>query len=96
MDIKELLIYANKLHSEYAESMANPNNNWSGRRLANYANGPIRGMYEENDNMLKTLMINNPDIENILKTYELDNYDEYELLKRTHGSLLTDNYYPTK
>lgn len=37
--------------------------------------------------------INNPDIENTLKSYELDNYDEYELLKRTHGSLLTDNYY---
>lgn len=37
--------------------------------------------------------INNPSIINILKSYELDNYDEYELLKRSHGSLLTDKYY---
>jgi len=37
--------------------------------------------------------INQTDIKDILKSYNLDEYDEMELLKRTHGSLITDNYY---
>ena len=37
--------------------------------------------------------IDNPDIKEILKSYNLEEYDEMELLKRTHGSLLTDKYY---
>lgn len=37
--------------------------------------------------------INNPDIKDILASYDLLEYDEYELLKRSHGSLLTDKYY---
>ena len=37
--------------------------------------------------------IDNVDIQNILKKYNLKEYDEYELLKRTHGCLLTDKYY---
>ena len=37
--------------------------------------------------------IDSPDIKDILKSYDLLEYDEYELLKRSHGSLLTDKYY---
>ena len=37
--------------------------------------------------------IDNPNIQDILKEFDLKEYDEFELLKRTHGSLLTDNYY---
>ena len=37
--------------------------------------------------------IDNPDIKQILESYDLQEYDEYELLKRSHASLLTDNYY---
>ena len=37
--------------------------------------------------------IDDPNIKDILKAYELEEYDEYELLKRSHASLLTDNYY---
>ena len=35
----------------------------------------------------------NPDIKKILASLELDEYDEYEVLRRIHGRLLTDNYY---
>lgn len=35
----------------------------------------------------------NPYIEKILKEYNLDYYDEMELLKKTNGKLLTDRYY---
>lgn len=35
----------------------------------------------------------NPDIQNILRSFGLKEYDEWELLKRSHGSLLKDNYY---
>ncbi len=37
--------------------------------------------------------IDNPSIKDILKSYDLLEYDEYELLKRSHASLLTDKYY---
>ena len=37
--------------------------------------------------------IENIDIKDVLKSYNLEEYDEYELLKRTHGALLTDKYY---
>jgi len=37
--------------------------------------------------------IDEENIKEILQSYGLEEYDEYELLKRTHGSLLTDNYY---
>lgn len=34
---------------------------------------------------------NRPDIDRILSKYGLDTYDEWELLKRTNGMLVTDN-----
>ena len=37
--------------------------------------------------------IDNPNIKEILESYGLKEYDEYELLKRSRGSLLTDKYY---
>ena len=37
--------------------------------------------------------IDNVNIKEILKSYNLDEYDEYELLKRSHGVLVTDKYY---
>jgi hypothetical protein len=37
--------------------------------------------------------IDHPNIKDILKSYNLEEYDEMELLKRTHGSLLTDKYF---
>lgn len=37
--------------------------------------------------------IDNPNIQDILKSYNLKEYNEYELLERSHGCLLTDNYY---
>ena len=36
---------------------------------------------------------NNPNIKDLLKSYNLEEYDEYALLERTHGCLLTDKYY---
>lgn len=35
----------------------------------------------------------NPNIKNILKSIGLENYNEYEILKKTQGRLLTDRYY---
>lgn len=35
----------------------------------------------------------NPNIQEILKSYDLAEYDEMALLERTHGRLLADNYY---
>ena len=94
MEIKELLIYAKQLHSEYAESMVNPNNNWSGRRLANYVNGPIRGMYEENDKKLETMMSIIPEVEElkelilwfIKEEYKIDKYH-----KSCYGIIITSD-----
>ena len=36
---------------------------------------------------------NNINIKEILEEYEIKSYDEMELLKKTKGQLLTDNYY---
>lgn len=36
---------------------------------------------------------NHPYIENILKNYAIEKYDEMELLKATHGALQTDRYF---
>ncbi len=37
--------------------------------------------------------IDNPNIQNILNSYHLSEYDEWELLQRTHGYLITDRYH---